>query len=375
MRPYRTAAVAIALAFAFASVVCAQTAASLTGTVTTPGGLPIPGATVTISSPALQGTRSTVTGESGAYEFAALPPGEYRVEFAFEHYATGRRPVVLRLSQTTRLDAALIPAAFDNLTVVAPPSVLERPQVSTSLTLKEIERLPVLRNQLATAQFAPGVNGNTLSNGQLYISGGPGYDNLVLVNGVVVTENTRGQMRPMYVEDAIQETTLLTGAISAEYGRFSGGVVSTITKSGGNELSASLRDSLSSPRWSAQTPALETRESTLNHVWESTLGGYIVRDRLWFFPAGRWAKNDTARQTVAVPGADAISYAEGNDQKRWEAKLTGQITAGQSVTASGFGIGTKGTNVLFNNNIYDLASLTTRDDPESLLAVHYNAVV
>ena len=83
------------------------------------------------------------------------------------------------------------------------------------MTLGFIERLPVLRNQLATAQFAPGVNGNTLSNGQLYISGGTGYDNLVLVNGVVVTENTRGQMRPMYVEDAIQETTVLTGAISA----------------------------------------------------------------------------------------------------------------------------------------------------------------
>jgi len=365
-----------AISLALAAAVYAQTSSSLTGIVTTRDGLGIPGVTVTVSSPALQGTRSVVTGESGAYEFAALPPGEYRVEFAGQDFATSSLRTVLRLSQTARLDAALTPAHTDVITVTAaPPSVLERPQISTNLTLEEIERLPVQRNQLATAQFAPGVNGNTLSNGQLYISGGPGYDNLVLVNGVVVTENTRGQMRPMYVEDAIQETTLLTGAISAEYGRFSGGVVSTITKSGGNELSASLRDSLSSPRWSAQTPALETRESTLNHVWESTLGGYVVRDRLWFFTAGRWAKNDTARQTVAVPGADAISYAEGNDQKRWEAKLTGQVTAGQSVTASGFGIGTKGTNVRFNNNIYDLASLTTRNDPESLLAVHYDAVV
>src|SRR3954454_19363714 len=99
------------------------------------------------------------------------------------------------------------------------------------------------RNQHPLAQFAPCVQSNTLTNGQLQISGAPGYDNLVLINGVVVTENVRGQMRPMYVEDAIQETTVLTGAISAEYGRFSGGVVSTITKSGGNEFSGSLRDS------------------------------------------------------------------------------------------------------------------------------------
>src|ERR1043165_4601508 len=365
-----------AFSLACAASVYAQTSASLTGIVTPREGLAIPGVPVILSSAALQGTRSVVTGESGAYEFAALPPGEYRVEFAGHDFAPSRLRAVLRLSQTSRLDATLTPALIDVITITAaPPSVLERPLVSTNLTLKEIERLPVPRNQLATAQLAPSVNGNTLSNGQLYISGGPGYDNLVLVNGVVVMENTRGQMRPMYVEDAIQETTLLTGAISAEYGRFSGGVGSTITKSGGNELSASLRDSLSSPRRSAQTPALETRESTLNHVFESTLGGYVVRDRLWFFTAGRWAKNDTARQTGAVPGADAISYAEGNDQKRWEAKLTGQITARQSVTASGFGISTKGTNVRFNNNIYDLASLTTRNDPESLLAVHYNAVV
>src|SRR6185369_291930 len=225
--------------------------------------------------------------------------------------------------------------------------------------------LPLQRNQLATAQFAPGVNGNTLSNGQLQISGGPGYDNLVLVNGVVVTENVRGQMRPMYVEDAIQETTLITGAISAEFGRFSGGVVNTITKSGGNLLGGSLRDSLSSPAWSAQTPAREERESTLNHVWEATLGGYVLRDRLWFFTAGRWAKNDTARTTLSIPAgtspvspaSPSISYAEGNDQKRYEGKLTAQLGSQMTLVGSFFGIDTKGTNVRFSNNLYDEASL------------------
>jgi hypothetical protein len=369
-----------------AMLICAslhgQTTASLIGTVTASGG-PLAGVRVTISSPALQGTRSAMTGEAGAYIFAALPPGDYRVDFEHPRFRAARRETTLRLSQVSRVDMAL--AAGETITVQADtPSVLETPEVSTSLTLRQIERLPIQRNQLATAQLAPGVTANTLSNGQLQISGGPGYDNLVLVNGVVVTENTRGQMRPMYVEDAIQETTLLTGAISAEYGRFSGGVVSTVTKSGGNELSASLRDSLSSPRWSARSPALETRESTINHVWEATFGGYVLRDRLWFFSAGRWAKNDTARQTTPVPAfagtpataaGPAISYAERNDQKRWEGKLTGLLGAQQTLTASYFGIRTDGTNVRFNNNFYDLASLTTRDDPESLLALYYDGVV
>jgi hypothetical protein len=362
----------------------AQTTASLTGTAAS-AGRPLPGVTVTISSPSLQGSRSTVTGEGGAYLFPTLPPGHYRIVFELAGLAKLQMNAGLRLSQLTRVDAAMFAETTEAPIVVsaAVPSVLESPQVSTSLTLAQIERLPIQRNQLATAQFAPGVTGNTLSNGQLQISGGPGYDNLVLVNGVVVTENTRGQMRPMYVEDAIQETTLLTGAISAEYGRFSGGVVNTITKSGGNDLSGSLRDSLGSPRWSAQTPSGETRESTLNHVWEGTLGGFVMRDRLWFFTAGRWAKNDTARQTVGIPSFanpaspafPGISYAEGNDQKRWETKLTAQLGAQQTLAASYFGIDTKGTNVRFNANIYDQASLTTRDDSESLVAAHYNGVV
>jgi outer membrane receptor protein involved in Fe transport len=369
------------------SLVCAtvfgQTTASLAGVVKA-FGEPLPGAAVTITAPELQGSRTAITGETGAYSFPALPPGQYTVSIAFSGMETRVVRSTLRLSQATRVDAVM-GTVGETITVAGTrPSVIETPEVSTNMTLPFIERLPIQRNQLATAQFAPGVNSNTLSNGQLYISGGPGYDNLVLVNGVVVTENTRGQMRPMYVEDAIQETTVLTGAISAEYGRFSGGVVNTITKSGGNELRGSMRDSLSNPSWSAQSPALETRENNLNHLAEGTLGGFVIRDRLWFFGAGRLAKNDTARQTVSIlpfatnpitPASPAISYAEGNDQKRYEAKLTGQLGARQTLAASWFGINTKGTNARFSNNIYDEASLTERVDPESLLAVHYNGAL
>jgi hypothetical protein len=380
----KRAVLGCALSF-FAVSLFGQTSASLTGVVSAEGRA-LPGVVVTISSPALQGTRSAITGESGAYSFSALPPGEYAVSMTFAGMETQRLATSLRLSQTSRVDAVLKPAGTsESITVGATaPSVIESAQVSTNMTLSFIERLPIQRNQLATAQFAPGVNGNTLANGELYISGGPGYDNLVLVNGVAVTEQTRGQMRPMYVEDAIQETTVMTGAISAQYGRFSGGVVNSITKSGGNQLAGSIRDSLSNPSWIAQSPALEARENNLNHVGEGTLGGFLIRDRLWFFGAGRLAKNDTARQTVSIPASTAnpispaspaVSYAEGNDQKRYEMKLTSQIGARQTLAASWFGVNTNGTNSRFSANLYDEASLTTRTDPESLLAVHYNGMV
>src|SRR5260370_5165811 len=147
-------AVAAVLSLAFACGAFAQTTASLTGTVTVLE-LPLPGVTITVSSPALQGTRSIVTGDSGAYELAALPPGDYGVEFTREGFATFRTHAALRLSQTARVDAEMLPEGSDFIVITAPAEpVLETPQVSTSLTLQQIERLPVPRNQLATPQFA-----------------------------------------------------------------------------------------------------------------------------------------------------------------------------------------------------------------------------
>ena len=72
-----------------------------------------------------------------------------------------------------------------------------------------------------------------------------------MVNGVTVNENLRGQAFNIYIEDAIQETTVATDGVSAEYGRFSGGVVNVITKSGGNQFSGSFRDSLYNDNWRA----------------------------------------------------------------------------------------------------------------------------
>ena len=358
----------------------AQTTASLQGVVTRDG-VPVRGATITVTSEALQGPRTTLSGENGAYDFAALPPGDYTITATNGERVLSTK-ATLKLAETTQADLALRTIVSDAITVHAvPPSTLSTTAVTTNLTLREVDLLPVQRNQNASSQLAPGVAASTFGQGQLAISGGPTYDNLVLVNGVAVTENVVGQMRPMYVEDAIEETTLLTAAVPAEYGRFTGGVVNTITKSGGDDFSGSLRDSLTNAAWVAQSPLREARVDSLNHVWEGTLGGFVLRDRLWFFGAGRRATNDMARQTIPVPAftgnpssaaSARLDYTEGNDQKRYEGKVTAQITPRHNVTGSYFSIDTQGTNTRFTNNIYDAASLTTRNDPESLRALRYD---
>ncbi|HEU4521020.1 MAG TPA: TonB-dependent receptor, partial [Thermoanaerobaculia bacterium] len=130
----------------------------------------------------------------------------------------------------------------------------------------------------------------------------------------------------LFIEDAIQETTVMTGGISAEFGRFTGGVVNSITKSGGNEFSGSFRDSLTNPAWeeASDYPGDEKDESTLNEVYEATLGGRIIRDRLWFFAAGRFF--ETSEVSNFTYGSGGPSVVNDTEQLRYELKLTGAIT-------------------------------------------------
>jgi outer membrane receptor protein involved in Fe transport len=366
------------------SPVFAQTTATLTGTVTTDGA-PLPGATVTISSPQMLGTRNTVTGDAGGYNFAGIPAGDYTIVVELAGMSTSTKKVQVGPGQTGRADADLrVSAVTESITVTASaPSVLETPTVSQNIQQELVEELPIARTVNAAALLAPGVTGNTTANNQFSISGSPGYDNLVMVNGVVISEAVRSQTLPLYVEDAIQETTVMTGGISAEYGRFTGGVVNSITKSGGNEFSGSLRDSFTNPTWTDENPLQLTPASQnidkLGQVWEATLGGFILRDRLWFFGAGRDTETDNPVATRLVPGdatATSLSSSSVTTETRYEGKLTGQITQQHSLMGSYFKSDSVQTNYQFTTASYDLESLSPdRKDPRTLMIGRYNGIL
>jgi outer membrane receptor protein involved in Fe transport len=367
-----------ALVVLFAGSAIAQTTAALTGSVTS-GGSPLPGATITISSPALQGARTTGSGPNGDYHFAALPPGRYSVRIELEGLQTVTQSVNLRLAEITRADADLkVAKVAESITVTASaPSVLETPQVSTSLTREQIEALPVGRTIRERIQLAPGVNDDG-PNKQTVINGAPSYDNLYMVNGVVVNDTIRGQPEDLFIEDAIQETTLLTGGVSAEWGRFTGGVVNTITKSGGNSFSGSLRDNITNPSWTKVTafkdPISGVRQpaniSARSNQYEATLGGFLLKDRLWFFGAGRKFNDQISKVTTATN----IPFLNTRANKRYEAKLTGQITSKHSLVGSYLHNNTNITNNSFGI-IVDLRSLNNQQQPNWLETAHYSGVL
>src|SRR5690606_27632476 len=113
-------------------------------------------------------------------------------------------------------------------------------QAAATMTYDLANKLPVTGTLLSYMALAPGVN-TTGPGGNYTISGAQSWENLITVNGVSIQDNVRLTPSNLFIEDAVEETTTQSAGISAEYGRFSGGVVNMLTKSGGNEMHGSLR--------------------------------------------------------------------------------------------------------------------------------------
>ena len=309
------------------------------GTVRDIQGLALPGVVVTVESPALQGQRTARSGLRGSYEIPGLPPGVYTITFAMNGFAEVSKQAVVSLGGTALATAAMEPASVsETVQVVAVvPSAIASTEISSNITADNIDSLPMGRDIFMISELAPGVTDNAPTAGQLTINGGFGYDNVFLIDGVDVNDYIFGTANDLFIEDAIEETQVLTSGISAEYGRFTGGVVNTITKSGGNEFSGSFRTNLYKPDWTALTPFEKangedgrTGDLSDNTTYETTIGGPLVRDRLWFFYANR-VERVADDQTF---GVTAIGYARTTNNDRNQLKLTGTIAPGHAIEGS-----------------------------------------
>ncbi|MGA7990720.1 MAG: carboxypeptidase regulatory-like domain-containing protein [Thermoanaerobaculia bacterium] len=345
------------------------------GKVTDLNGAGLPGVSVTAKSPNLQGSRTTVTNVNGDFSFANLPPGDYTITYSLSGFTDVVKNVRLGASQQVVLDAQMSLAGVSASAVVVAQSetVSQSSQASTTLSTAVLDKLPVARTIIAAAILSPGVNQNG-PNGAITISGSQSFDTVYTVNGVNIQDNVRGTPTNLFIEDAIQETTTTTSGVSAEYGRFTGGIINTITKQGGNSFSGSFRTTLSNNKWQSQTPIVQTYTDKVVPTYEATLGGPIWKDRIWFFGAGRYFKNDYSGQTVAPTN---VSFPRSDTDKRYEGKLTITPFTNHTLTGSY----TKQT--VEQNNYYftSLPLLETngttypRQLPTDLLSINYNGVL
>ena len=354
--------------------------AVLTGAATSADGVALPGVTVTASSPALLGDRSEATDVNGVYSIKGLPAGTYSVTFDLANFKSARREnVVLNVGGTIDVSANMsLAARTETVTVTAEaPSSLTTVATGQSLQKKQIDALPIGRRPVDIAELSPGLTTNTFTAGQLAISGAYGFDNVFMVDGVDVNDTINGTANNLYIEDAIQNTTVLTNGISAEYGRFSGGVVNLVTRSGGNMFSGSFRENLSNPAWIKETPLERTNhvehQSVLGKTQEATFGGPIAKDRIWFFGAGRWETTNTP-STFPQTG---VAYTRTDTNRRGELKVTGRFRLADTLSGTYINNSTEQRNASGLNaaTILDSNVLITRNLPNRLVVVNYSGVV
>jgi hypothetical protein len=368
----------VALAVGSAGVALAQgtQTGTLTGTVTSNDGAVLPGVTVTVRSPALVGERTTTTTTNGDYIVKNLPAGTYKVTFELSGFAATDITTAIALGDTRTLPATLgLAKVTEEVTVVAEtPSVVTATQTGATYEAGEIDTLATGRTLSTIAELAPGLTDNTPNAGQVTVAGGFAYDNLFLVDGVDVTDSTFGTPNDVFIEDAVEQTQVLTSGISAEFGRFSGGAINVTTKRGGNRFSGSFRTDLTNASWRRRTPFEEERdierESNLNEAYQATLGGPIVKDRLWFFAAGR-KESRALQDTFPFSG---VPYTDDRDDERIQAKLTGQVAPNHTVQATYVRNRTSSAAPSFDFSIAPSTNDVT-ENPQDLFVANYNGVL
>ncbi|MBA3887152.1 MAG: TonB-dependent receptor [Acidobacteria bacterium] len=362
-------------AFLLAPAASGQTpTGTISGRVLDTEGLRVPGVTVTLTSPNLQGVRTAVTSENGDFVFPALTPGEYTAAFELPGFGTVRETRSVAAGQPVNVDVTMRPAAVsEELTVTGRTDAFTNTvQAATTIQAELLQQLPSTRTVLGAVNLAPGVHA-TGPNNNISISGAMSFENVFLLNGVQITDNIRGTPFNLFIEDAIQETTVSTSGISAEYGRFTGGVVNAVTKSGGNTFSGSYRATLTNDDWRTSSPFGEPRTNDVVPVHEFTLGGPVLRDRTWFFGAGRLFGSSVSNQT----GYTNLPYNFEVDEKRFEGKLTQSLGTGHTARAAYTHVQRDELNNAFPSpqTVMDRRSLYDRQLPQQLLSVHYSGTL
>lgn len=347
---------------------------NLGGLVRDTQGLAVPGATVRAVSPAQQGERVTTTDGRGAYLLPGLRPGHYTLTVELAGFTTVTSDVDVPLGGVASLEVSLRPAAaIEMVTVVATPSRLTGPTAAFNVRNTEVENLPIGRTPSLIAEFAPGLTNNTPNVNQVTISGAMAYDNVFLLDGVDIGDNLLARPDDLFIEEAIEETQVLTSGVSAEYGRFSGGVVNVVSKRGGNLFSGSIRSNLSNAAWTAETPFEEangqSRASKMDRYYEGTLGGPLMKDRVWFFGAARSQRS----QTPTTLAQSAAQVVQKDEQNRWELKVTASPMASQTVQVQYM----DRTQASFRPSLpitIDPTATDTQDTPGNLLVANWSGV-
>jgi hypothetical protein len=263
---------------------------SIVGTVTDGTGAVLAGVSVTAVSPALMGSRTTVTSAEGRYRIAALPPGEYHISFALDGFRTSQLNAVrLTVGSTATLDVVLALATMEEgVTVTARRAVLDRQSTAVSYTYdaRQIADLPIGRGMDALVAATPGVDtGDWLAYGTRGMNR-PTVEG-ILVSGIRATpfELDDGSFAEVAAATAAHGPMVATPGVQLQF----------LSKSGGNLYRGTVYAEHQDSRWQSSNIDASQIERGVDadrgrwrqHDLNANIGGFIVRDRLWWYTSFR----------------------------------------------------------------------------------------
>ena len=312
-----------------------ETTSAIAGQVNDASGAGIAHAKVTAIGAADRLTRVAIADGSGQFRFAQLKPGSYSVRAAaagFEEQTEA--PIVAGLGQTQIVNFVLRVAATKEQVQVtgdAPLINVENPNTATTLNAQAIDNLPNPGSDLTyPAQFAPGALINTAGSSNDFVGGQNGYGNVqfnglpALSNAYIVdgletndplTNLNSGLSTNLVLGlNSIAEVTVNTTSYAVDQGRYGASQINYITKSGGNNFHGNLYELWNGSHLNAAnfftnaTPGNHKPRSNVNHFGGS-LGGRILRDKLFFFVDAEWLRVSLPIvTTVTVPSPQFQSY-------------------------------------------------------------------
>ena len=275
----------------------------LSGVVKDASGAVVPGATVSITNKATNRVFTTKSGADGTYIARELEPGRYSVLFEAQGFSKNElADISLLVGQRLKVDASLTVGGVEQtvqITAEAPLIDTSRTSISHNVTSEEFSRLPKARTFQSLALASPSVNSGEIEGG-FQVNGASGAENQFTVDGVSTTSLINGKSRQDAVFEILQEVQVKTGGIDAEFGGALGGVISAVTKSGGNAFHGDFHYYYSGNGVSAapvrRLSADPVTEKVAKHIQDSkqpdnnheiggSLGGYFIKSKLYFFTA------------------------------------------------------------------------------------------
>mgnify|MGYP001598216426 CR=1 FL=1 len=318
--------------------------AGLRGTVLDQDGVPIPGATIGVSNPALGLERGAVTDARGEFRVVPLSPGRgYRLRVSFPGMATVILPDVdLPPSRLSAVQITLFPESQlrERVRIVEKADVVNPDETTTQTTFSAefIDALPILgRNYQDVLTLAPGVT-DVDGDGNVNIHGARDTDVVTLVDGVSTVDPLTGRRGQELNLETIQEIEIKTAGATAEFGRAQGGFVNIITRSGGNEFQGNFKffwrgnlldgdgAGIDDPRLHGALSETRLQDLEFNNLTPFvSASGPIRRDRAWFYVSAEYI------QIEDPVNAQTQAFVRGMREKRLFSKTSWDVAPGHKL--------------------------------------------